>query len=162
MDESTVFDNNSIWILEQITQPLYTVTNERQGRHAVAGDRLHRVDGPADLHLQPAAGREVLRRHAHDVRGREVLACSRRWPPRQGWGYIDSAIKSVEAPSPSTVVINLKYTWAPLLADLSLFANGIVPDNYGGKTAAAVLRRADRHRPVQVGLLAQGPARSSW
>ncbi len=26
MDESTVFDNNSIWILEQIIQPLYTVT----------------------------------------------------------------------------------------------------------------------------------------
>ena len=27
MDESTIFDNNSIWILEQITQPLYTVSN---------------------------------------------------------------------------------------------------------------------------------------
>ena len=27
MDESTIFDNNSIWILEQIIQPLYTVTD---------------------------------------------------------------------------------------------------------------------------------------
>ena len=27
LDESTVFDNNSIWILEQITQPLFTVTS---------------------------------------------------------------------------------------------------------------------------------------
>ena len=53
-----------------------------------------------------------------------------------GWGYIDAAIKSVDAPSPDTVVVNLKYKWAPLLADLSLFANGIVPNNYGGKTAA--------------------------
>jgi ABC-type transport system substrate-binding protein len=26
LDESTVFDNNSIWIMEQITQPLFTVT----------------------------------------------------------------------------------------------------------------------------------------
>ena len=26
LDESTVFDNNSIWIIEQITQPLFTVT----------------------------------------------------------------------------------------------------------------------------------------
>jgi len=31
MDESTVFDNNSIWILEQITQPLYTVTANGKG-----------------------------------------------------------------------------------------------------------------------------------
>src|SRR5947208_6324756 len=52
----------------------------------------------------------------------------------KGWGYINTAIKSVEAPTPSTVVVNLKYPWAPLLADLSLFSNGIVPANYGGKT----------------------------
>src|SRR5580704_9329005 len=31
MDESTVFDNNSIWILEQITQPLFTVTSNGKG-----------------------------------------------------------------------------------------------------------------------------------
>ncbi len=31
MDESTIFDNNSIWILEQIIQPLYTVTNDGKG-----------------------------------------------------------------------------------------------------------------------------------
>ncbi len=35
------------------------------------------------------------------------------------------------------MVVNLKYKWAPILADLALFANGVVPDNYGGKTASA-------------------------
>jgi peptide/nickel transport system substrate-binding protein len=54
----------------------------------------------------------------------------------KGWGYIDTAIKSVDAPSPDTVVINLKFAWAPLLADLSLFSNGIVPNNYDGMTQA--------------------------
>src|SRR6185437_12686076 len=52
----------------------------------------------------------------------------------QGWAYIDSAIKSVDAPNPDTVVVHLKFTWAPLLADLSFFANGVVPNNYGGET----------------------------
>ncbi len=52
----------------------------------------------------------------------------------KGWGYINTAIKSVAAPSPQTVVVNLKYPWAPLLADLSLFSNAIVPANYGGQT----------------------------
>ena len=31
MNATTVFDNNSIWILEQIMQPLYTVTNDGKG-----------------------------------------------------------------------------------------------------------------------------------
>ncbi len=34
-------------------------------------------------------------------------------------------------------MINLKFPWAPLIADLSLFANGIVPNNYGGQTESA-------------------------
>ncbi len=54
----------------------------------------------------------------------------------QGWGFINTAIKSVSAPSPDTVAVHLKYPWAPLLADLSIFANGIVPANYGGETEA--------------------------
>ena len=55
----------------------------------------------------------------------------------QGWGYIDTAIKSVTDPTPTTVVVSLKFPWAPLLADRSLFANDIVPYNYGGKSEAA-------------------------
>ena len=55
----------------------------------------------------------------------------------QGWGFINTAIKSTDAPSPDTFVVHLKYPWAPLLADLSIFANGIVPNNYGGKTENA-------------------------
>ena len=34
------------------------------------------------------------------------------------------------------MVINLKFPWAPLVADLSLFANDVVPNNYGGETEA--------------------------
>ncbi|MGH3277445.1 MAG: ABC transporter substrate-binding protein [Streptosporangiaceae bacterium] len=52
----------------------------------------------------------------------------------KGWAYIDTAIQSIDTPTPGTVVIHLKFAWAPLIADLSLFANGIVPDNYGGQT----------------------------
>ena len=55
----------------------------------------------------------------------------------QGWGFINTAIKSTSAPSPDTFVVHLKYPWAPLLADLSIFANGIIPDNYAGKSETA-------------------------
>src|SRR6202035_2531400 len=47
----------------------------------------------------------------------------------QGWGYDASAIKSVTAPSPESVVVNLKFKWAPIKVDLALVATGVVPDN---------------------------------
>ena len=55
MNNTTVFDNNSIWIFEQIFQPLYTVTPRRQERGAAAGHQLQGVLGQEDLHVHPAA-----------------------------------------------------------------------------------------------------------
>jgi len=53
-----------------------------------------------------------------------------------GWGFINEAIGSVEAPSTDTVIIKTKFQWAPLLADLACFSNSILPKDFGGKTAA--------------------------
>ena len=53
----------------------------------------------------------------------------------QGWAFLDTSIKDIEAPNPETVVIHNKYPWAPFLADIALFANGVIPNNYGGETA---------------------------
>jgi peptide/nickel transport system substrate-binding protein len=135
MDESTVFDNNSIWILEQITQPLFTVTSNGKGVMPwLATSATEAANGLSyTLQLRPG----VKFSDGQAMTSKDVqFSLEQTMAASAGWGYIDSAIKSVDAPSPSTVVINLKYKWAPLLADLSLFANGIVPDNYGGKTAA--------------------------
>lgn len=134
MDESTVFDNNSIWILEQITQPLYTVTANGKGVIPwLATGYTESADHKTyTFTLRPGVkfsdGKAMT---SADVK----FSLEQTMAAASGWGYIDAAIKSVADPTPSTVVINLKYTWAPLLADLSLFANGIVPANYGGKTA---------------------------
>jgi peptide/nickel transport system substrate-binding protein len=135
MDESTVFDNNSIWILEQITQPLYTVTNNGKGVMPwLATGYTASPDGLTYTF--------TLRKGVKFSNGQAMTSADVKFSLQQtmaasaGWGYIDAAMKSVDDPTPSTVVIHLKYKWAPLLADLSLFANGIVPNNYGGKTAA--------------------------
>ncbi len=135
MNATTVFDNESIWIFEQIYQTLYTVTN----------------DGKS-VKPQLATGYKVsadnktytftLRQGVQFSNGKPMTSADVKFSidqnrkASQGWGYIDTAIKSVEAPDPSTVVIHLKFPWAPLLADLSLFSNGVVPKDYGGETAA--------------------------
>ena len=54
----------------------------------------------------------------------------------EGWGFINTAIESVAAPAADTVVIKTKFKWAPLLADLGCFSNSVMPNNFGGKTAA--------------------------
>jgi peptide/nickel transport system substrate-binding protein len=50
--------------------------------------------------------------------------------------FLDYAITSVEAKGTSTVVVQLSTPWAPIISDISVFANSIIPANFGGKTEA--------------------------
>ncbi len=49
--------------------------------------------------------------------------------------FLDYAISSVEAKGNSTVVVQLSAPWAPIISDISVFANAIIPANFGGKSA---------------------------
>ena len=133
MNNTTVFDNESIWIFEQIFQTLYTVTPNGKGVQPMLATS-YKVSADKKTYTF------TLRSGVKFSTGQPMTSADVKFSIDQasaaakGWGYINTAIKSVEAPTPSTVVVNLKYPWAPLLADLSLFSNGIVPANYGGKT----------------------------
>jgi peptide/nickel transport system substrate-binding protein len=133
MNNTTVFDNNSIWIFEQIFQPLYTVTNDGKGVEPWL----------ATSYTMSADKKTYTFQLRHGVKfsdGKPMTSADVKFSidqnrkATQGWAYLDSAIASVDAPSPDVVVIHLKFPWAPLLADLSIFANGIVPNNYDGQT----------------------------
>jgi peptide/nickel transport system substrate-binding protein len=133
MNNTTVFDNESIWIFEQIFQTLYTVTPNGKGVQPMLATS-YKVSADKKTYTF------TLRSGVKFSTGQPMTSADVKFSIDQsraaakGWGYIDTAIKSVAAPTPSTVVVTLKYPWAPLLADLSLFSNGIVPANYGGKS----------------------------
>jgi peptide/nickel transport system substrate-binding protein len=55
---------------------------------------------------------------------------------KKGWGYLDAAINKITTPDKGTVVFHLKYRWAPFVADIALFANGIIPNKYAGQSKA--------------------------
>jgi peptide/nickel transport system substrate-binding protein len=135
MNATTVFDNNSIWIFEQIFQTLYTVTNNGK---SVIPQLATSYKVSADKKTYTF----TLRQGVKFSTGKPMTSADVKFSldqntkASQGWGFINTAIKSVSAPSPDTVAVHLKYPWAPLLADLSIFANGIVPANYGGETEA--------------------------
>jgi len=135
MNNTTVFDNNSIWIFEQIYQPLYTVTNNGKGvRPFLATGYTVSADKKTYTF--------TLRKGVEFSNGKPMTSADVKFSidqnrkATQGWAYLDSAISSVDDPNPDTVVIHLKFPWAPLLADLSIFANGIIPNNYDGQTEA--------------------------
>ena len=136
MNNTTVFDNESIWVFENIIQTLYTVSADGKSvvpqlatSYAVSTDKKTYT-----FTLRPgvtfSTGKAVT---PADV----VFSLDQARKAAQGWGYIDSAIAKVSASGADKVVVSLKYPWAPLLADLSLFANGIVPANYGGLSETA-------------------------
>jgi peptide/nickel transport system substrate-binding protein len=59
--------------------------------------------------------------------------------PKAAWSWTLTAIKKIEAPDSSTVVITLSHPWAPLLSDLSLFNTGIYPEAYFKKVGASYM-----------------------
>jgi peptide/nickel transport system substrate-binding protein len=156
-NNTTVFDNESIWIFEQIMQPLYTVTPNGKGvepwlatGYTVSPDKKTYTF--------------TLRKGVKFSNGKPMTSADVKFSIDQaraaakGWGYIDTAISSVAAPTPGTVVVSLKYPWAPLLADLSLFSNAIVPANYGGQTETAFYQHPIGTGPFKWGYWHKGSA----
>jgi len=136
MNKSTVFDNNSIWIFEQIFQQLYTVSadGETLVPQLATGYKVSSDKKTYTFTLRPG----VKFSNGQPMTSKDVkFSIDQTTKASQGWGFINTAIKSTSAPSPDTFVVHLKYPWAPLLADLSIFANGIIPDNYAGKSETA-------------------------
>ncbi|MGN6380180.1 MAG: ABC transporter substrate-binding protein, partial [Gaiellales bacterium] len=136
MDATTVFDNESIWIFEQIYQMLYTVSPNGKGV-------VPQLATSYTLSPDKKTYTFTLRKGVKFSNGKPmtsadvVFSIDQARKASQGWGYIDGAIASVTADGPDKVIIKTKYPWAPLLADIALFSNGIVPNNYGGESKAA-------------------------
>ncbi|MGZ4567520.1 MAG: ABC transporter substrate-binding protein [Blastococcus sp.] len=137
MDKTTTFDNNSIYVMEQIMEPLFTVSKDGSKvepylatGYDISADKLtytiHLRKGVTFSDGKPLTAADVKFSIDEDTK-----------TGTDGWGYINAAIDTVTATDDNTVTIKLKYAWAPLLADLSLFSNGIIPNNYGGKTKDA-------------------------
>jgi len=149
LDPTTVLDDPSIWAQEEIYDTLYTVTADGTGvrpwlasRYTLSGDQRTWT-----FQLRPG----VRFSNGQPVRAGDVAySINRARKSTTGFGYIDAAIASVQAPNDHTVVVQTKYPWAPLLADLSLFVNGVVPRDLDGQTQAAFFRHPIASGPFTV------------
>jgi peptide/nickel transport system substrate-binding protein len=131
-DKTNVFQNESIWPAEQIMESLYTVDKD--------GKTL--IPWLATSYKKSADGKTytfTLRDGVKFSNGQPMTSADVKFSiddarkQSKGWGYIDAPIKNITTPDPQTVVMHLKYKWAPFLADIALFSNGIIPKDFGGK-----------------------------
>jgi peptide/nickel transport system substrate-binding protein len=144
-DKTNVFQNESIWLAEQIMEPLYTVTADGKGvKPWLATSYTKSADGKTYTFK--------LRQGVKFSNGSPMTSADVKFSiddaraQAKGWGYLDGAIKNITAPDANTVVFHLKYNWAPFLADIALFANGIIPNNFAGQ------KRADFYKhPIGTG-----------
>ena len=133
MDPRGAFDNEAIWVFQQLYETLYTVTPDGK-------DVKPWLATSYDLSPDKLTYTFHLRKGVKFHNGQEMTADDVKFSldgarnPKTGWGYIDVAIKSVTVKDKYTVVVKTKYKWAPLVADIALFNNSIIPKNYGGKT----------------------------
>jgi peptide/nickel transport system substrate-binding protein len=135
LNKTTIFDNNTIRVIQQMMEPLFMVS----------------PDG-ATIDPWLATGYEIsddgltytitLRDDVTFSNGDPMTAADVKFSIDEntasgaaGWGFVNDAIDTVTATDDTTVTVLLKRPWAPFIADLSIFANGIIPLDYGGKTA---------------------------
>ena len=157
LDPTAVFDNPSIWAQEQLYETLYTVTADGKGvrpwlatRYTISRDRRTWT-----FTLRPG----VRFSNGRPLRAADVAySIERARKSKNGFGPIDAAIASVRAPDDRTVVVRTRYPWAPLVADLSLFVNGIVPRDLGGQSPAEFFRHPVGTGPFTVSAWRRGDA----
>jgi peptide/nickel transport system substrate-binding protein len=136
MDKTMVFSNASLWVYQQMYENLVEMTDDGQGVRPWLAESYQMAPDNLSCTFKLRPGLKFHNGQAMtsaDVK----FSIDASSATKGGWEFINTAIKEVTTPDPMTVVVTTKYPWAPLLADLSCPNNGVIPKDYGGKTAKA-------------------------
>jgi peptide/nickel transport system substrate-binding protein len=136
IDPANSIVGGDVYTLDKIFEPLY-ITNP-QGQLVPWLAQGHTVSSDAKtwtFALRPGVkfsdGKPVV---ADDV----VFSILRAAGDKNGpLSFLDFAIKSLKADGDHTVVATLSQPWAPFLSDISVFANAVLPKNFGGQSESA-------------------------
>ena len=134
LDPAAVIVAGDVYTLDQIFEPLY-VTDVKGALqpHLATG---HTVS--ADGKTYTFTLREGVKFSDGSAMTSADVAFSllRNRDSKGPLSFLNGIITGVTAPTPTTVVVQLKQPWAPLISDISAFANAIVPNKLQGRTAA--------------------------
>src|ERR1700693_1098253 len=126
--------NDSIFIQEQMYEPLFQ--NLQNGKGVVPLLAKSSSLGKDGLTWTIPLRTDVKFSDGTPMTSADVKFSIDRATAGPGWGFLNTAIASVSAPSPHLIIIKTKFPWAPLLADLANFSNSVLKANYNGETPA--------------------------
>ena len=133
LDPGAAVETDTIYVLDHIFETLFATS----------------ADG-ASVDPWLASGSEVsedgkswtvtLREGVEFSNGQPMTSADVKWSIQRAideaaFGFLLSAIESIETPDDMTVVFNTSFPWAPFLADLSVWAAAIMPADYAGMSA---------------------------
>jgi peptide/nickel transport system substrate-binding protein len=126
LDPADAAVNESIWLDQNIYSRLFQpnatgtgVINDLDQSYTVSKDSRTYT-----FHLRPAEFSDGTPITAADV----VYSYKRAIAYPSGWGFLLTAVKTITAPNPSTVVINLSEPHAPLISDLAMYGYSVLPE----------------------------------
>ena len=125
-DPIVPFDNMSIWTMLLIYDQLIRVGPDGL---SLEGGLAESWDVSEDNLTYTFHLRKTNFHDGTPVTSADVEFCINRviQPGDSGWAFLFSAVDTVTAPDPETLVITLKQTWAPFEADLALYGASIFP-----------------------------------
>ena len=126
--------NDSLFIQEQLYEPLFMVTND--GKDVKPWLALSAKASADKTTWTIKLRTDVKFSNGQQMTSKDVKFSIDRATKGNGWGFLNTAISSVSATAPDTVVIKTSFPWAPLISDLSCFSNAILPANFAGKSEA--------------------------
>jgi len=136
LDPANSIVEGDVYTLDKIFEPLYVTSPTGQLTPWLAQGHTVSSDGKTwTFSLRPGVkfsdGKPVT---AADV----VFSIHRaKIAPTGPLSFLDFAIKSLKATDSHTVTFQLSQPWAPFLSDISVFANSILPADFGGQSEAA-------------------------
>jgi peptide/nickel transport system substrate-binding protein len=130
-DQAKLADNVSIRIYSQIAEPLYRA--DARGR-LVPWLARGAKQSPDGLTWTIRLREGVRFSDGTPMTAADVVFSLNRSRKSDFWGFMLTTVKSVRKTSPSVVEITTKHPFVALPATLSLFANSVIPEDFGGKS----------------------------
>ncbi|MGB4137038.1 MAG: ABC transporter substrate-binding protein [Microbacterium sp.] len=133
---NTDFENYSISIFQQIGESLYETTKDGQTLEPLLAADMPEISDDG-LTYTVKLRDDVTFSDGTPMTAKDVkfsIDADTAGAGEGGWGFVNLAIDTVTVVDDTTVKFTLKHPWAPFVADLSMFSNAILPENYGGKT----------------------------
>lgn len=124
-------DNTAIWIIEEIYDTLAIPSQDGKTVKPSLATKWEQSDDKLSWTFH-------LRKDAKFINGDPVTSADVKFSieqnqkPEAPFAFINQIITKMDTPDDNTIVFHTKEPWAPLPADMALYANSIVPKDYAG------------------------------